>query len=507
MRAADPQYKVGIHAALVKQGFSFDKRDLGDIVTKSAEWLCQYSPQTQELIDMHNDPPSEARGMNTLHLYYRQIAQIPLLTGAQERELAASIEAGLFAQERLNNDVETLDEQLRLDLQSIADKGLQDKQRFTEANTRLIISNAIDYVRRNPDINLVDLVLAGNEKLIRAVEGFDFMKGWKFSTYMRMWMQNAYRQVRAQVPVISRSWSVQEKLASYGMVQRELENELGRPATYAEIAKAVDEDENAVRDVYYHSRPAKSLDTVVELRDGSLSSLGYLIADSRAADTRDQDLREHVEKALQGLSQAEQQIIHYRYFAKRRLSYVAISKILDIKRSGRIAQVAFNKLKHPASGLAPYRNEFYNETPSWREQAACLEIGVQPFFSGALYSQAQATCQKCPVMALCAEYASQQAKITGVWGGTTWPITAKEVMKVKSERSSKPAAPKIKRPRKVAPKPETSAPVRKPAPPPVPAPVTYPRIPLSLRLQREAAAAEAARKKAVEALPFTFKRE
>ena len=211
--------------------------------------------------------------------YLQQIGRVPLLTAGQEVELATQIEAGLFAAERLNFDA-ILDQQLRRDLEQIAEDGQRAKNRMMEANLRLVVSLAKRYT--GGGMLFLDLIQEGNLGLIRAVEKFDYTKGYKFSTYATWWIRQAIhraladqsRAIRIPVPVV-------EEINRVSRMQRQMSVDLGRQPTPHELARELDVTPQRILELQTCAREPLSLHTPTG--EDADAEFGDLIEDSGAA--------------------------------------------------------------------------------------------------------------------------------------------------------------------------------------------------------------------------------
>jgi len=180
------------------------------------------------------DTSQRAGTGDLVRIYLREIGRVPLLTAQDEVELAKSIEAGLFAEEKLQGGFPVLDAH-RAELGELAADGLRAKQRLIEANLRLVVSIAKRYIGRG--LVFLDLIQEGNLGLIRAVEKFDYTKGYKFSTYATWWIRQAItRAIADQARTIRIPVHMVETINKMARVQRQLHQDLGREATPDEIA-------------------------------------------------------------------------------------------------------------------------------------------------------------------------------------------------------------------------------------------------------------------------------
>ena len=214
-------------------------------------------------------------GKDSVGLYLESIAKTPLLDAAEEVELARLIEAGQYAQAILRGDAETTSDATREELETIAEEGERAMQHFVRANLRLVVSVARKYGRSQ--MPLLDLVQEGNTGLIRAVEKFDYAKGFKFSTYATWWVRQAIsRGIAQQGRIVRLPVHVAEQVNQILAVRRNLERNLGREPEVAEIAEELGVEESKVVDLIRYSREHVSLDAPVE--DDGDTSLGDLIA-------------------------------------------------------------------------------------------------------------------------------------------------------------------------------------------------------------------------------------
>ncbi|MFC7621837.1 RNA polymerase sigma factor RpoD/SigA [Microlunatus sp. GCM10028923] len=219
-------------------------------------------------------------GKDAVGLYLDGIAKTPLLTAAEEVELAKAIEVGLYAERILTG---TLDDERGKkavsasteELEFLADEGRRALQRFITANLRLVVSVARKYGRSQ--MPLLDLVQEGNTGLIRAVEKFDYTKGFKFSTYGTWWVrQSISRGIAQQGRIVRLPVHVAEQVNQVGAVRRTLERRLGRDPEITEIADEMGIDSDRVIDLMRYGREHVSLDAPVE--EGGDTALGDLIA-------------------------------------------------------------------------------------------------------------------------------------------------------------------------------------------------------------------------------------
>ncbi len=285
--------------------------------------------------------------------YLNGIGRRRLLTAAQEVELAKRIEAGLYAEHRLEHE-EIHDPDLRGDLAAVAAEGRAAKEHLLEANLRLVVSIAKRYTGRG--MAFLDLIQEGNLGLIRAVEKFDYTKGYKFSTYATWWIRQAITRAMAdQARTIRIPVHMVEQVNRMVRVRRDLGAELGREPSVAEVAQALDTSEYQVLQLMAYDREPISLDQAVG-EDGD-SSLGDFVArvDPReeAVDPAAQGmLRNEVEVVLTTLSQREQAVIRLRFGLDdgraRTLDEVGREFGLSRERIRQIEKGSLLKLRHPS---------------------------------------------------------------------------------------------------------------------------------------------------------------
>ncbi|WTG88607.1 RNA polymerase sigma factor [Kitasatospora sp. NBC_01560] len=245
--------------------------------------------------------------------YLREIGRIRLLTAAEEVELACRIEAGLFAEERLNREQSTADP-LAGELDALVVIGRIAKRRLIEANLRLVVSVAKRYIGRG--LTLLDLVQEGNLGLIRAVEKFDYARGYKFSTYATWWIRQAMSRALAdQARTIRVPVHVVELINRVVRVQRALLQERGAEPTPAEIGVVLGLTEHRVRELIRLAQEPISLHTPVGEEDDV--ALGDLIEDADAASPAESAtfllLRQHLDAVLATLGERERQVVQLRY--------------------------------------------------------------------------------------------------------------------------------------------------------------------------------------------------
>ncbi|MET9951726.1 RNA polymerase sigma factor [Streptomyces sp. NPDC006339] len=245
--------------------------------------------------------------------YLREIGRVPLLTAEEEVELARRVEAGLFAEEKLANTPD-LDSRLAHDLDRLVVLGRIAKRRLIEANLRLVVSVAKRYVGRG--LTMLDLVQEGNLGLIRAVEKFDYARGYKFSTYATWWIRQAMSRALAdQARTIRVPVHVVELINRVIRVQRRMLQERGYEPTAEEVAAHLDLPPERVGEVLRLAQEPVSLHAPVGEEEDV--ALGDLIEDGDATSPVESAafllLREHLEAVLSTLGERERKVVQLRY--------------------------------------------------------------------------------------------------------------------------------------------------------------------------------------------------
>jgi len=245
--------------------------------------------------------------------YLREIGRVPLLSAAQEVELARRVEAGIFAEEKLDAEP-LLPSALRGELDLVAQDGQRAKRQLIEANLRLVVSIAKRYTGRG--LPFLDLVQEGNLGLIRAVEKFDYAKGYKFSTYATWWIRQAITRALAdQARTVRVPVHVVEMINKIVRMQRHLLQEQGREPTPDEVARRLDLTAERVLEVLRLAQDPVSIHTPVgESED---SELGDLIEDIDAVSPVEAAsfslLRSHLDAVLETLGEREKRVVQLRY--------------------------------------------------------------------------------------------------------------------------------------------------------------------------------------------------
>ena len=284
--------------------------------------------------------------------YLKQIGKVPLLNAEQEVELAKRIEAGLFAEEKLADSPEVPLSSQRIDMEWIAEDGRRAKNHLVEANLRLVVSLAKRYTGRG--MLFLDLIQEGSLGLIRAVEKFDYAKGYKFSTYATWWIRQAITRAMAdQARTIRIPVHMVEIINKLARVQRHMLQDLGREPTPEELAAELDITPERVIEVQKYGREPISLHTPLG-EDGD-SEFGDLIEDSEAIQPGEAAsftlLQEQLHSVLDTLSEREAGVVSMRFGLTdgQPKTLDEIGKVYGVTRE-RIRQIeskTMSKLRHP----------------------------------------------------------------------------------------------------------------------------------------------------------------
>ena len=284
--------------------------------------------------------------------YLKQIGKVALLNAEQEVDLAKRIEAGLFAEEKLGSG-EKIAPKLRRELEWIANDGRHAKNHLLEANLRLVVSLAKRYTGRG--MLFLDLIQEGNLGLIRAVEKFDYTKGYKFSTYATWWIRQAITRAMAdQARTIRIPVHMVEVINKLARVQRQMLQDLGREPTPEELAAELDMTPEKVVEVQKYGREPISLHTPLG-EDGD-SEFGDLIEDSEAVVPADAVgftlLQEELSKVMDTLSDREAGVVGMRFGLTdgQPKTLDEIGRVFGVTRE-RIRQIeskTMSKLRHPS---------------------------------------------------------------------------------------------------------------------------------------------------------------
>src|SRR5271165_34744 len=289
---------------------------------------------------------------DSVHTYLKSIGRRSLLTAEEEVDLAKRIEAGLFAEYKLETE-KRLSKQYRADLEAVAEDGRRAKAHMLEANLRLVVSVAKKYSDRG--LSLLDVVQEGNLGLIRAVEKFDYTKGYKFSTYAMWWIRQAIQRGFADsARTIRLPVHVLEMLSKLSRVERDMHQRLGREPTPEELAVELDRTPDQIEELLRTSRQPISLDSTIG-EDGE-TSIGDLIEDVDAPEASElvdrQLMAEQLRSALDALTPREATIMAMRFglYDGNPHTLDEIGRALGLTRE-RIRQLekqSLSKLRHPS---------------------------------------------------------------------------------------------------------------------------------------------------------------
>ena len=330
--------------------------DLADVDVANLEAEAAALTDTDRLTEVDLDDQTPAMG-DSVHTYLKSIGRTSLLTAEQEVDLAKRIEAGLFAEHKLETmglaGGVGLDENFRHDLEMVAEDGRRAKAHMLEANLRLVVSVAKKYSDRG--LSLLDVVQEGNLGLIRAVEKFDYTKGYKFSTYAMWWIRQAIQRGFADsARTIRLPVHVLEMLSKLSRVERDMHQKLGREPTPEELAVELDRTPDQIEELLRTSRQPISLDSTIG-EDGE-TSIGDLIEDVDAPEASElvdrQLMAEQLRSALDALTPREATIMAMRFglYDGNPHTLDEIGRALGLTRE-RIRQLekqSLSKLRHPS---------------------------------------------------------------------------------------------------------------------------------------------------------------
>ncbi len=348
-------------AAVPARAESIDLTELNEPIdltetVEPAEWIVAGEPDLRDQPDLDEDTGVAA---DPVRAYLQEIGRTPLLTAEQEVDLAKRIEAGLWAGERLrrarlDEDPEAL--QLLPELELIAADGDRAKVRMVQANLRLVVSVAKKFAHRG--LPFLDVVQEGNLGLIRAVEKFDYRKGFKFSTYAMWWIRQAIgRGLAEQARTIRLPVHVNEDLAKLARAERELGQDLGRVPDAAEVGAALGMEAERVEELRRWRRDPVSLDTPVG--DDGETLLGDLVLDvddaPAGAVVEARALASQLDTALDVLAPRERRILRLRFGLEdgrpRTLDDVGREIGLTRERVRQLEKQALATLRDPATGI------------------------------------------------------------------------------------------------------------------------------------------------------------
>jgi RNA polymerase primary sigma factor len=345
---------------------AFDRHDLppdaieGVLRLLAEEGVEVLDPSTDDVDELRIQEQAElsrrASPGDLVRIYLREIGRVPLLTAADEVELAKSIEAGLFSEEKLHDTggcaIGGALGVRRGDLEQLAADGVRAKQRLIEANLRLVVSIAKRYIGRG--LIFLDLIQEGNLGLIRAVEKFDYTKGYKFSTYATWWIRQAItRAIADQARTIRIPVHMVETINKLARVQRQLHQDLGREASAGEIAAEMGIPAQRVAEIQRVAQEPVSLQSPIGEED---SDLGDFIEDADAVVPIEAAafimLQDQLDGILETLSSREQTIIQLRFGLTdghpRTLEEVGREFGVTRERIRQIESKTLAKLRHPS---------------------------------------------------------------------------------------------------------------------------------------------------------------
>ncbi len=335
-------------AAAEPDGVSLEAEDIAIDAEAEMAALAEAGGKVPEA-DLDDETPAMG---DSVHTYLKSIGRTSLLTAEQEVDLAKRIEAGLFAEHKLETEP-GLPEDYRRDLEEVAEDGRRAKAHMLEANLRLVVSVAKKYTERG--LSLLDVVQEGNLGLIRAVEKFDYTKGYKFSTYAMWWIRQAIQRGFADsARTIRLPVHVLEMLSKLSRVERDMHQRLGREPTPEELAVELDRTPDQIEELLRTSRQPISLDSTIG-EDGE-TSIGDLIEDVDAPEASEmvdrQLMAEQLRNALDALTPREATIMSMRFglYDGNPHTLDEIGRALGLTRE-RIRQLekqSLSKLRHPS---------------------------------------------------------------------------------------------------------------------------------------------------------------
>ena len=354
-RSAPATARAAKEADVADPGSDDADVDLADVDVANLEAEAA-ALDTDRLAEVDLDDQTPAMG-DSVHTYLKSIGRTSLLTAEQEVDLAKRIEAGLFAEHKLEtlglDSGVGLDENFRRDLEMVAEDGRRAKAHMLEANLRLVVSVAKKYSDRG--LSLLDVVQEGNLGLIRAVEKFDYTKGYKFSTYAMWWIRQAIQRGFADsARTIRLPVHVLEMLSKLSRVERDMHQKLGREPTPEELAVELDRTPDQIEELLRTSRQPISLDSTIG-EDGE-TSIGDLIEDVDAPEASElvdrQLMAEQLRSALDALTPREATIMAMRFglYDGNPHTLDEIGRALGLTRE-RIRQLekqSLSKLRHPS---------------------------------------------------------------------------------------------------------------------------------------------------------------
>jgi RNA polymerase nonessential primary-like sigma factor len=311
----------------------------------------------EERVDLPDLDEQTTVSADLVRVYLNEIGKVPLLNAAQEVELAKRIEAGLYAEQLVAEDEQALPASRRRDLRALVADGQRAKEHLLQANLRLVVSLAKRYTGHG--LPFLDLIQEGNLGLIRAVEKFDYTKGFKFSTYATWWIRQAITRAMAdQGRTIRLPVHLVEQVNKLERTRRLLHQQLGRDATEEELGKELDLEPARVVELLGYARDLVSLDQTVG--DDEDAQLGDFIEDSDAPLAEEavsfRFMRDQLDAVLGTLEARERQVLRMRYGLDdgrpRTLDEIGKAFGLSRERIRQIERDTMAKLRHPSRSQA-----------------------------------------------------------------------------------------------------------------------------------------------------------
>jgi RNA polymerase primary sigma factor len=353
----DPEeLAAGIEDVVVEEPAALVAAAATDAASSATDGDFEWDDEESEALKQARRDAELTASADSVRAYLKQIGKVPLLNAEQEVELAKRIEAGLYAAERLracDEGEEKLERTMERDLRWIGRDGERAKNHLLEANLRLVVSLAKRYTGRG--MAFLDLIQEGNLGLIRAVEKFDYTKGYKFSTYATWWIRQAITRAMAdQARTIRIPVHMVEVINKLGRIQRELLQDLGREPTPEELAKEMDITPEKVLEIQQYAREPISLDQTIG--DEGDSQLGDFIEDSEAVVAVDAVsfslLQDQLQQVLQTLSEREAGVVRLRFGLTdgqpRTLDEIGQVYGVTRERIRQIESKTMSKLRHPS---------------------------------------------------------------------------------------------------------------------------------------------------------------
>jgi RNA polymerase primary sigma factor len=345
-----------IEDVVVEEPAALVEAAASDAASSATEGDFEWDDEESEALKQARRDAELTASADSVRAYLKQIGKVPLLNAEQEVELAKRIEAGLYAAERLRaceEGEEKIERNFERDLRWIGRDGERAKNHLLEANLRLVVSLAKRYTGRG--MAFLDLIQEGNLGLIRAVEKFDYTKGYKFSTYATWWIRQAITRAMAdQARTIRIPVHMVEVINKLGRIQRELLQDLGREPTPEELAKEMDITPEKVLEIQQYAREPISLDQTIG--DEGDSQLGDFIEDSEAVVAVDAVsfslLQDQLQQVLQTLSEREAGVVRLRFGLTdgqpRTLDEIGQVYGVTRERIRQIESKTMSKLRHPS---------------------------------------------------------------------------------------------------------------------------------------------------------------